>query len=279
MLGDDGLVGFFLQQDYTQFYTAFGLKGRADDKYNKYNFVPQIAIDEPANLTLLMDPSRGICVTSGILPRTIFHLPYGDIVETLENKQVVFYTGPVVSPESEKEIQMPQPSDVYGQWSWTHHPEVKVWRKNDSIVDVQKEQGRFSETPLQIVEGWLKLITAPLAVRVFTVKGINPVKEAPDAESAAKPAKPEQFVITPLPGKKIILAWSVSGAEKIELLGEESSLFESYRHPLPTQYAVEVERTTTFTLVATGRAEESSGETQPEPQTASRTIKIIVKDT
>ncbi len=282
-LGDDGLGGFFLNQDYSHFYPAFGLRGRGNDTYNRYSWaadpsdpqdrshlenLPKISIGEPLDLTLLMDPSRGICVTSGILPRTIFHLPYGDVSETLENKQVVFYTGPVVSPESEKEIRMPQPSDIYGQWSWTHHPDVKVWREG-SVIDVAKEPGRFSDTPLQIAEGWLKLITAPLAVRVFTVKGKNP-----EPKSNGKPAKPEQFTVAA--GEQIMLTWSVSGAEKIELKKEQSSVFESHRHPLPAQYALQVERNTTFTLVATGRAETSTPEDEPEPQTASKTITIIV---
>jgi hypothetical protein len=284
-LGDDGLAGFFLNQDYTHFYPAFGLRGPGDNTHNRYSWVadpsdpqdrsylehlPKISIGEPLDLTLLMDPSRGICVTSGILPRTIFHLPYGDMSETLENKQVVFYTGPLVSPESEKEIRMPQPSDIYGQWSWTHHPEVKVWRQ-ESIVDVEKEQGRFSDTPLQIAEGWLKLITAPLVVRVFAVKGKNP-----EPKGDGKPAKPEQFPVTA--GEKIILTWSVSGAEKIELKEGELSLFELHRHPLPAQYAIQVERNTTFTLVATGRAETSTQEHEPKPPTASKTITIMVKD-
>ncbi|MGE0680280.1 MAG: hypothetical protein AB7P69_05145 [Candidatus Binatia bacterium] len=286
-LGDDGLVGFFLNQDYTRFYPAFGLRGRTDDPYNKYSWaadpsvptdrsyfenLPKISIGEPLDLTLLMDPSRGICVTSGILPRTIFHLPYGDMLETLENKQVIFFTGPVVSPASEKEIRMPQPADIYGQWAWTHHPEVKVWGE-ESIVDVQKEQGRFSETSLQIAEGWLKLITAPLAVRVFTVKGKNP-----EPEHDGEPARPERFVVTTRE-KTIILTWAVSGAEKVELKKEKSSLFESHRHPLPTQYAVQVDRSTTFTLVATGRVEKFTEKNEPKPQLASKTITIIVKDT
>ena len=258
-LGDDGLAGFFLKGkdneiDYTQFYPAFGLTGRADDPYNTYNFMPKLSIKEPLDLTLLMDPTRGVCVTSGILPRTIFHLPYGDTTETLENKQVVFYTGPVVSPESEKEIRMPQPSDIYGQWSWTHHPEVKVWRE-ETLTDVQKEQGRFSDTPLQLAEGWLKLVTAPLAVRVFTVKGKNPVKEENNPEGVTEPPIPERFAVTA--GEPIILTWSVSGAEKIELQVErqegKSRLFESHRHPLPTQYAIQVDRNTSFTLVASDR--------------------------
>lgn len=286
-LGDDGLVGFFLNQDYTKFYPAFGLRGRADDTYSKYSWaadpaapndrssfdnLPKISIREPLDLTLLMDPTRGVCVTSGILPRAIFHLPYDDMSETLENKQVVFFTGPVVSPEGEKEIRMPQPSDLYGQWAWTHHPEVKVWGKDKTIVDVQKEQGRFSETPLQVAEGWLKLITAPLAVRVFTVKGKNPEPEHDDES-----ARPERFVVT-THEKHIILTWSVSGAEKIELRREEASLFASHRRPLPTQYVVQVDRSATFTLVVTGRAEKST-EKESKPPLASKTIAIIVQDT
>jgi uncharacterized small protein (DUF1192 family) len=263
-LGDDGLVGFFLNQDYTRFYPAFGLRGRLDDTYNKYSWaaddtaflgnLPQLSIGQPLDLTLLLDPSRGVCVTSGILPRTIFHLPYGDLSETLENKQVVFFTGPVVSPESERDIRMPEPSDIYGQWSWTHHPEIKVW-KQESIVDVQKEQGRFSETPLQIAEGWLKLTTAPLVIRVFTVKGKNPVAQENEPERDEKPAKPERFVVTA--SETITLTWSVSGAEQIALGAEPPAesppLFTSHRHPLPTQYAVQVNQTMSFTLLASDR--------------------------
>lgn len=287
LTSDDGLVGFFLkgkdnEWDYKQFYPAFGITGGSGDesdsdiKFSKYNFTPPLSIEEPLELTLLMDPARGLGVTSGILPRTIFRLPYGDITETLENKQVLFYTGPVVSPESEKEIRMPQPSDVYGQWSWTHHPDVKVWWEGP-IAEVQKERGRFSETPLQIAEGWLKLITAPVAIRVFTIKGANPVAVEKTAKRDGEPAKPDRFVVAA--GKTIILVWSVSGAEELELREEESTLFKSRCHPLPTQFAISVERNTTFTLVATGRAEQSSADQGPRNQTASRTITITLTDT
>jgi len=260
-LGDDGLAGFFLNQDYGQFYPAFGLNGR-DDNYNKYGSVPEIAVKEPLYLTLLMDPSRGVCVTTGILPRTIFHLPYGDIIETLENKQVVFFTGPVVSPEHNNEIRMPQPSDLFGQWSWTHHPEVEVWREQ-AIADVQKEQGRFSGTSVQITEGWLKLITAPLTIRVLTVKGKNP----PPAPAAGETPIPELFEVTA--GEMIILSWAVIGAEELQLQAGASLLFKSHRHPLPAQYAIQVKQNMSFTLIATARNRE----------TASKTINIILKET
>src|SRR5205807_1536677 len=86
-LGDDGLIGFFLDHNYQQFYPASGLERRTDG-YNRYGFMPEISLEEALDLTLLMDPRRGIGVTSGILPRTTFHLPSGDMTETLDNTQV-----------------------------------------------------------------------------------------------------------------------------------------------------------------------------------------------
>jgi len=271
-LSEDGLVGFFLNRNYNQFFPAFGLEGN-DDDYSRYNVVPEIAVDEPLDLTLLLDPSRGICATSGILPRKNYNMPYGDITETLENKQIVFFTGPVVSTEStEDKIRMPQPSDVYGQWSWTHHPEVKVWREA-SIADSQKEQGRFFDESLQITEGWLKLITAPLEIRVFKVKGIEPVEGNEKSEKKGPADKPDRFKIS---SGSVILSWSVIGAEAIELKRGKSSLFESGRHPLPTQYQVRVDQNTSFTLAATGRVQKSTESKEQKMETKVKTIEIVI---
>ena len=251
-LGDDGLVGFFLDRNYTRFYPAFGLEDH-DDSYSTFGKVPQISLDEALDLTLLMDPARGICVSTGILPRKIFNLPYGDITETLENKQVVFFTGPLVSTAAE--IRMPHPSDVYGQWSWTHHPAVKVWQES-TITDFQKEQGRFFENPLQIAEGWLKLITAPLAIRVFKIKGREPIRAEEKPEAKGADPVPAQFAVSA--GETVILQWVAIGADKIELRNGDGTLFKSNLHPLPTQYRVKVDQPTSFTLSAAGRTEEST---------------------
>jgi hypothetical protein len=247
-LGDDGLAGFFLDRNYHRFYPASDLAGR-NDSYSEFGALPVISVEQPLDLTLLMDPSRGVGVASGILPATRFHLPFGDLTETLESKQVVFFTGPVVAAEGGQDMRMPEPSDIYGQWSWTHHPDVQVWREQ-SIADVQKEQGAFPG-PLRIAEGWLKLLTAPLAIRAMTVKGKEPVEEERSAPGeASRPAKFEAAS-----GDTIVLSWSVTGAERIELKQGDVSLFASRRHPLPVQYAVEVRQSAHFTLVATGRAD------------------------
>ncbi len=272
-VGDDGLIGFFQNRQYNVFYPAFGLAGRGDD-YNHYSFVPQISIATPLDLTLLMDPSRGVCVTSGILPRQVFEFPYDDIASTLENKQVIFYTGPVLSPRAaadKPQIRMPQPSDIYGQWSWTHHPEVEIWRE-EGITDTQKEPGYFSEAPLEIAEGWLKLITAPLAIRVFTIQGKNPIPRPGEKEPAA--SLPAEYQISP--GETIVLSWVVTGADDIELLQNGASLFKSHRQPLPAQYSLAVDGNSSFTLVATSRPDPLSETTKPR-QKETMAINVRIK--
>jgi hypothetical protein len=261
-LGDDGLVGFFHRKDYAHFFPAFGLDGTPDG-YIRYRETPTLSIDTPLELTLLMDPARGVAVTTGILPRQIFHLPDRDLAETLEHKQVIFYTGPVVGPKPEKaapKIHMPRPSDLYGQWSWTHHSAVKVWQET-AIADTQKEAGHFSDNGLAIAEGWLKLETAPLSLRVFTVKGQNPIAQAGANDGKQRPKQPDEFVVNK--GETIILSWSISGADRIDLYQDKHLVFTSDQFPLPAQRVVEVTGATSFTLVAIARTD-----SPPAPQKA-----------
>lgn len=268
-LGDDGLVGFFQDQNYTRFSPAYGLAGR-NDSYNQYNTVPETSIGAPLDLTLLVDPSRGISVTTGILPRQTFQLPFGDIIETLEHKQVIFYTGPVVGPKPEghdRKILMPQPSDIYGQWSWTHHTDIEVWQET-AIADTQKDSGYFSEIPLAISEGWLKLVTAPLSVRVFTVKGKNAVHKAGTRGQTA-----DEFEVQR--GEKSILSWTAIGANEIELWQDTTLAFRSGQHPLPSQRVVQVNKDASFTLVAIARPDPlSTGDAPPQQERKTINIKV-----
>jgi hypothetical protein len=272
-LGEDGLVGFFQNQNYSRFYPAYGLTGRKDDGYSYYSTVPELSTTEPLDLTLLMDPTRGVSATMGILPRQLFEFPYGSIAETLETKHIIFFTGPVLSPRSageKAEIRMPHPSDLYGQWSWTHHPAVEMWREA-TIADTQREQGYFPDVPLEISEGWLKLVAAPLTLRVFTVKGSNAVPK--DDKQENRNLRPEEFQVSP---GEVILSWEATGADEIELLQDRSSFFKSHRHPLPTQYVVHVDRDTLFTLVATVRPDKLS-EATAAPAKQEKKISLKLK--
>ncbi|OQW75607.1 MAG: hypothetical protein BVN35_08125 [Proteobacteria bacterium ST_bin11] len=249
-LSYDGLLGFFVGQKYDRFYPAFGASGK-NDAYHQYGFTPALSVNEPVDLTLLMDPSRGICATCGILPRSHFSFPYGDSQAVLDNKQIIFSTGPVISPDREEEIHMPQPSDLFGQWSWTHHPKLTEWGEK-TIFDVQKQYGHFSGLPNRIQEGWLKLLTAPLQIRTLTIQGKIAKTILTDTEIAAKqPPTADRFEIDK--GETLILTWSLTGADSVRLQVEREVLFESHQPPLPNQYAVRVDKDTAFTLSAADR--------------------------
>jgi hypothetical protein len=147
-----------------------------------------------------------------------------------------------------------------------------------AIADVQQEQGYFPDPPPHIAEGWLKLITAPLEVRTFTVKGKNPVDKKP-TEAKANPSISACFEVSS--GERITLSWSVIGAEEIELWAKKNEesirLFKSVRRPLPAQYSMTVHDDTLFTLIACGRKETSVDKKEPEPVTKS--IMITPKQT
>jgi hypothetical protein len=201
----------------------------------------------------------------------------------LENKDVIFFTGPVVSPTTE--VRMPQPSDLYGQWAWTHHPAVQVWRK-DPIGDTEKEPSGFPpvntekesggeyDPPLHIVEGWLQLTTAPLTIRRFTVRGQEPVAEEAPATLPGKESVPARFTVAV--NKPVVLSWTVLGADHMELRMDEQSLFTAHRHPLPTQYQLVITQDTTFTLVATGRVRRLAATPEEEIPTATKSLQVTL---
>jgi hypothetical protein len=261
-LGEDGLVGFFLECDYTRFYPAYGLQG-GNDGYSMYGHVPQIAIDEPLDVTFLMDPGAGVCATTGILPRTLFHLPYGDIAEALDSKEIIFFTGPLVSTAAQ--IRMPQPSDLYGQWSWTYHPAVEVWREGP-ITDTRREAGRFFDEALEIAEGWLRLVSSPLAIRAFEVQGREPVSRARKPAAPGEAGVPARYEVPS--GERVVLSWSTIGADRIELRAGATTLLESERHPLPSRFRIGGADGGSFTLIARAR-DDREGAAQEE-----RTIEI-----
>jgi hypothetical protein len=227
-LRDDGLVGYM--QD-----SQFALASEATAPL-------QLSTTQPLEVTLLMDPDRGVPVTSGVLPRIVFRLPAGHGVERLEGSSLLFFAGPILSPAHETKLSIPEPSDLYGQWSWHHHPSLQAWGTAE-IADTTKEQAQALTT--QLSEGWLKLVAEPLTLRQFGVYGESPKNADQD------PATPRQF--SAKRGDSVTLAWSVVGAERIELRQGATLLFASAQHPLPSRYRLSVENDARLVLMACAR--------------------------
>lgn len=254
-LGDDGLVGFFRRGDPGTFHAAYGIAGAGAAPPDELR-----VSTTPIEVALLMDPSRGACATTGILPRVVCRPPFDDLAEILDNKQVTFFTGPIVG--TAEGVRMPRPADLYGQWSWIHHPAVEVWRP-EAIARSEHEDGWVLRDRARVSEGWLRLVPEEVEIRAFGVRGARPV-QSPAATAGAEPETARFEVPTTSP---VILHWDVRGADELELevvpgerWGEPHAAHLRWtRHPLPAQLRVPISGAHTLTLVATGRQERGAG--------------------
>lgn len=182
----DGLIGYFLHDDYSQFYPVheviaeqarnirpnhgflgaiqtvpgyyqqFGQGGAADPVVHPYvNKDPTVKIrpGQTVLLTLLVDPRGGVHATSGILPRKRIELMREHVAAALEAMSVTFRIGPLLTdPQT---IRMPLPAEIKGGWSWIHRTDATTWDEKPAINETA--EAHLSATPAEIQEGWLKL--------------------------------------------------------------------------------------------------------------------------
>lgn len=290
-IGGDGLLGFFDEDKYDRFHPAWGLSGR-NDGYHTYGVQPELQVGKARDFTLLMDPAGGLSVSSGLLPKTRFRLPNDDLAQVLDNKELVFFSGPVLGPPAAGgEMRMPEPSDAFGQWSWTHPPELGMpatgptadtqeepaqWREKP-IVDTQKEWPRACRQLLELQDGWLRLLPAPPAIREFALLAHTPHTAEQAATRQGETPLPARYRIAE--NEPVVLQWSVEGADAIELRHGDRVLFASRRHPLPMRFVLvppEPFDTLTLTLHAVGR-HAWHGDARKLPTSARRTL-VIERD-
>jgi hypothetical protein len=141
-----------------------------------------------------MDPQARVHATPGALPRTFFQLPADTVVGAKRVREVFMQTAPVLGFMSTPA--MPRPSDDYGEWTWAFRPAVTQWKLDPKLIEATY-LGGFNGTWPTISEGWLKLAIAPVKVLSFWIR--EPVNQVTK-------------------GSWIHLAWSLQGAESLELV-------------------------------------------------------------
>lgn len=182
----DGLMGYFVNDDYSQFYPvhesiadqtrpsgpregflgairtvprfyqSFGGSSSVKPVEHPYiNRDPLVRIRprQQILLTLVIDPRGAVHATSGILPRKRIELMREHVADALDAMTMTFRVGPVLTdPET---IRMPLPAEIRGGWSWIRRRSATVWQESP-IVNANQD-ALLSPTPVQIAEGWLKL--------------------------------------------------------------------------------------------------------------------------
>lgn len=181
----DGLMGYFVDDDYSRFYPVHevlakqtraggrheGFHAAAHAVSGFYDAFPAKPVDHPyldasptlrlrigqtARLTLLLDPRGGVHATSGVLPTKKIELMREHVSKALDAIALTFRVGPVLSDPTT--IRMPLPKEIRGQWSWVRRTGVTVW--NEAPVVHASQDAMISKTPSELMEGWLRLTKA-----------------------------------------------------------------------------------------------------------------------
>lgn len=157
-LEKDGLLGYFTDTESNSFYTTIkapDFKFSKSESFFKSNNALKMALNqEPLKLTLLMDPSAGIHLSTGILPTKFVELFNHNSGKLLSGLNISFMVAPFIADKVDPGI--PIPSSVNAGWKWTHKSDVTTWQSDAAIAEGKNKQiSGFKKQ--QVYEGWLRL--------------------------------------------------------------------------------------------------------------------------
>lgn len=184
-LFDDGLIGYYVGDDYTKCYNVHALEdftpggylypiGQNGENYLSITYyaestqggppsAPTLAADPHSIfVTMLVDPRGTVNASTGILPTEELTLPARFYEAALAKLEIYFQTGPLlVDAEA---IRLPRPTEQNGSWSWIQKNEpgadLAVWEADP--ITKSDDKARFPALPLQLRDGWLKLTSTDL---------------------------------------------------------------------------------------------------------------------
>ncbi|HEY9662321.1 MAG TPA: hypothetical protein V6C65_28030, partial [Allocoleopsis sp.] len=163
-LYDDGLLGYFLNDNYQQFNAVHpGTNspyivpiGGANNNYIQLPInYPGKPNNQLALVTLLLDPRGCIHATSGLQPGKKLTLP-ATYTKPMAKLDITFRVGSLLTDSDA--IRLPIPPLKQGDWSWIEHSDPNTWNVSLPIVQANQKP-RLANTPPLIRNGWLKLET------------------------------------------------------------------------------------------------------------------------
>ncbi len=149
---DDGLAGFYLDDDYSRIDTVHPVP---DDGYVGHRR-PHVTLDGSVApvVTLLMDPAAAVHAISGIVPVARVDLPPRFAVPVLQRLAVTVRAGPLVGAAGSAAV--PVPALAKGAWSWLEYPAPDHVAVAATPVTPHAEADLSDAYPV-VREGWLRL--------------------------------------------------------------------------------------------------------------------------
>jgi len=160
----DGLLGYFVNDDYSKFMSVYPTAGGSPVDPHLYDdplthqflqFDPTIEVrpGQEVMLTLLMNPQASVHVTSCLLPQKEITLVRSHYEQAMNKIAPTFKVGPVlVDPQT---VRMPIPDQRGLKWSWVFKESYTEWEEQP-IADADHLAG-LPKTKSTAFEGWIKL--------------------------------------------------------------------------------------------------------------------------
>ena len=156
----DGLLGYFLDNDYSRFYSVLTdhvvqlPENNLQHEYLRTDSTVDLKVGQKRQLTLLMDPQSDVHITTGLLPQKEIGLMREHKQQQLAQIAPTYRAGPMlVDPTT---VRMPVPDLILPtEWSWMTKKNSNQWDE-DSIVP---EDGKphMPNGRIKAWNGWLKL--------------------------------------------------------------------------------------------------------------------------
>ncbi|WP_106743595.1 hypothetical protein [Yoonia maritima] len=151
---DDGLSGYFVDGDFTKFYTPVELTSSAgivslseDDADFPVKITPN---GRPSVMTFIMDPRAAVHATTGVLPVSSVKIPEEQFNRVLRDIEITFLTAPVLTRTPVPELPIPPQPGFEWEWVTTLTPQGSHISGAQNMTNPT-----FPDTPQSLVDGWL----------------------------------------------------------------------------------------------------------------------------
>ncbi len=170
---DDGLIGFFLNDDWSTFFSPIASSKSGAVQQSTFETIvlrpnyhsKESALVEKGSgqnnankeqksviVTMLMDPRADVHATTGILPVQSINIPSDQYATTLNKLLVYFLANPVLM--GDQQIDLPLPKERGYDWAWAQPGVDADLPLSPNYIN---DNAQFNYSPQTIRDGWLKL--------------------------------------------------------------------------------------------------------------------------
>lgn len=169
----DGLLGYFVNDDYSHFNAVYPTEYDEDSKKNKpmapkyygeglpfsddqdylvFDPVIELRLNQTVKLTLLMQPQSSVHATTCFIPQKEITIPSSHYDSALSRLAPTFSVGPVLIDLNE--VKLPTPLIENTLWSWNYKPATNVWE--ETAISPSDDSADILTYKPTVNEGWLK---------------------------------------------------------------------------------------------------------------------------